>query len=76
MKVKLFNNLRSYIVRANLTNSEFAKCIGMSRTSLYSKLIGDVEFKMSEMLASKKVLNERLNMELTIDELFFNEEGL
>lgn len=69
--MKLFNVLRSYIVRANLTQNELAKCIGMSRTALSKRLTGDIEFRKSDMLAIQSVLNDRLKMELTIQEIFF-----
>ena len=69
MKVNVI--LKSYVVRANLTQNELAKCIGMSRTALSKRLTGKIKFDQDEMKAIQKVLNDRLGMQLTIDELFF-----
>ena len=70
MKINVI--LKSYVVRANLTQNELAKCIGMSRTALSKRLTGKIKFDQDEMQAIQKVLNDRLGMQLTIDELFFS----
>lgn len=64
--------LKSYVVRANLTQNELAKCIGMSRTALSKRLTGKIKFAQDEMQAIQNVLNSRLGLRLTIDELFFS----
>lgn len=70
MKINVI--LKSYVVRANLTQNELAKCIGMSRTALSKRLTGKIKFDQDEMQTIQKVLNDRLGMQLTIDELFFS----
>lgn len=70
MKVNIV--LKSYVVRANLTQNDLAKCIGMSRTALSKRLTGKIKFDQDEMQAIQNVLNSRLGMQLTIDELFFS----
>ena len=69
--MKHFNVLRGYIVRANITQMELSKLIGISHVALSSRLTGRVEFTRRDMLAIRNVLNRRLGMQLTIDELFF-----
>lgn len=74
MKGNKFINLISYMSMAKVTKCELAKCIGIARTSLYCKLRGEIDFRLKEMLVIQEVLNERLDMKLTIEELFFEND--
>ena len=74
MKGNEFINLRSYISKSKVTQSDLAKAIGISRTSFHQKMVGACDFRMKEMFVIQKVLNESLDMELTIEELFFQND--
>lgn len=71
--MKPFNVLRGYIVRANITQMELSKLVGISHVALSKRLMYKVEFTRRDMLAIQNVLNRRLGMQLTIDELFFRD---
>lgn len=71
--MKSFNVLRGYIVRSNITQMELSKLVGISHVALSKRLMGKVEFTRRDMLAIQNVLNRRLGMQLTIDELFFRD---
>ncbi len=71
--MKPFNVLRGYIVRANITQMELSKLVGISHVALSKRLMGKVEFTRTDMLAIQNVLNRRLGRQLTIDELFFRD---
>ena len=71
--MKPFNVLRGYIVRANITQMELSKLVGISHVALSKRLMCKVEFTRRDMLAIQNVLNRRLGVQLTIDELFFRD---
>ena len=71
--MKPFNVLRGYIVRANITQLELSKLVGISHVALSKRFMGKAEFTRRDMLAIQNVLNRRLGMQLTIDELFFRD---
>lgn len=54
----------AYLARTGKTKQELAKELGMSRSTLRSKLNGQTEFTLSEGYALKEILN------VTADELF------
>ena len=54
----------AYLARTGKTKQELAKELGMSRTTLRSKINGQTEFTLSEGYALKEILN------VTADELF------
>lgn len=54
----------AYLARTGKTKAELAKRLGMSRTTLHSKLNGDTEFTLSEGHELKNILG------CTADELF------
>ncbi len=71
-EMKKYNVIRGYMTRSNLTQTELSKCIGISYGALSKRLTGKLPFTADEMQAIQKVLNDRLGMQLTIDELFFS----
>ena len=71
MKEKKYIKIIGFMKKIGLSNGEFANLIEMSRVSLYGRLIGKIPFKSNEMLAIQKLLNKRLKMNLSIEELFF-----
>ena len=54
----------AYLARTGKTKAELAGNLGMSRTTLHSKLNGDTEFTLKEGYQLKTILN------CTADELF------
>ena len=60
------------MVTANLTQETLAKSVGLSKTSINQKLSGKKPITLEDMKAIQKVLNDRLGMQLTIEELFIS----
>ena len=60
------------MVTANLTQDTLAKSVGLSKTSINQKLSGKKPITLEDMKAIQKVLNNRLGMQLTIEELFLS----
>lgn len=50
------NLLKAAIVRAGMTQGEFAREIGISSNTLYSRLTGEVPFNIDEVDKTCKVL--------------------
>lgn len=72
-KVKKYNKLIGYRKMCGMTQKDMANVIGVSTAQGYgSKEIGKVPFTADEMQAIQNVLNSRLGLRLTIDELFFS----
>ena len=70
--MKQFGKLRGLMVSANLTQEKLAREVGLSKSSINQKLSGKKPITFGEMKAIQEVLNSRLGLELTIDELFFS----
>ena len=71
--MKKHNKLIGYRKMCELTQKEMAKVIGILTAQGYgAKEIGKVPFTADEMQAIQTVLNSRLGLQLTIDELFFS----
>ena len=51
------NLLKAAIVRAGLTQGEFAKKIGISQNTLYSRMSGETPFNMDEVDKMRIVLS-------------------
>ena len=67
-----YNKLIGYRNMCGMTQMDMAKIIGKSNALGYArKETGKIPFKADEMQAIRNEFNSRLNMELTIDELFF-----
>ncbi len=64
-----YNKLKGLIKEKLGTQSKFADELGISRTSLYERLKGNVPFSQNEIHRAKKILNIN-NQELTA--VFFN----
>lgn len=60
------------MVTANLTQETLAKSVGLSKTSINQKLSGKKPITLEDMKAIQKVLNNRLGVQLTIEELFLS----
>ena len=60
------------MVTANLTQDTLAKSVGLSKTSINQKLSGKKPITLEDMKAIQKVLNNRLGLQLTIEELFLS----
>ena len=56
---------------AGLNQRDMKDILGLSLTVYNAKENGKVRFNQDDMRAIKNVLSEKLNKELTIDELFF-----
>ncbi|WP_455652068.1 DUF739 family protein [Phascolarctobacterium sp.] len=64
-----YSLLEKKIKEVFFSKERFAEKMGISRASLYSKLIGKTQFKQSEMLKALKLLNLK---ESELSRYFFN----
>ena len=70
--MKKYNKLIGYRNMCGMTQLEMAKIINLNSAQSYgAKENGKTPFTADEMKEIRNELNSRLNMELTIDELFF-----
>lgn len=60
-----------YRKKANLTQQDMADYLGISRNSYYLKENGKIDFKDVEKIKIQHFINSYLDLNLTIDELFF-----
>ena len=47
-KPTLYPNLEAELARSGIRKSELAKELGITRMSLYSRLVGEIEFSLNE----------------------------
>lgn len=67
-----YNKLIGYRNMCGMTQMDMAKIINLKSAQAYgAKENGKTPFTADEMKAIRNEINSRLNMELTIDELFF-----
>lgn len=71
--MKKYQKLIGYRKMCGLNQIDLAKVINLNSAQAYgAKENGKAPFTADEMQAIQKVLNDRLGMQLTIDELFFS----
>lgn len=61
LKKPLFAELEAELKRNGMTRKEYAKQIGLSASGVSARLNGKIEFSLSEMLKTKKLLNKSLD---------------
>lgn len=66
----MFKNLKAELVRAEISNDDIVKKLNISRQALANKKNGKTEWKLSEVDALQKMINEKLNTNYTISYLF------
>ena len=59
----MFGNLQAEMARRGLTGRAVAKFIGVQELTMYNKLNGTTEFKLSEMEAIKNLLESDDSMD-------------
>lgn len=69
-KAWIYPNLESKLYEAHISISELAGMLGISRTSVYPKLIGDVGWNIKQQQMIRNKINKRLKRNFTIDYLF------
>ena len=69
-KYNEFPNLIKCRKLLKFAQSDMAACIGIGRETYKKKERGEFDFKLTEMLAIRKFINDELQMNLTLDELF------
>lgn len=62
------NELKAAIVKRGYTNQQIAEKIGISKTALYRKMKGEVQFRLCEITSIIKELNLK---EAEINTIFF-----
>lgn len=62
--------LKGYRVMANLTQKDMANVIGMHYTSYNSKESQKTQFTLSEMKRIQAVISEKLERQISLEELF------
>lgn len=61
LKKPLFAELEAELRRNGMTRKEYGKQIGLSASGISARLNGKIEFSLSEMLKTKKLLNKSLD---------------
>ncbi len=70
-KKVLYPNLVAEMARQGLTVTKLAKMLGMSRTNLYNKLYGIINFTLKDITAIQEILKVAdSNGDYTLDYLF------
>ena len=67
----MLHNLEAEIARRNFTKQEVADCIGISKRTLYDKIVGKTAFTIKEA----STLQKELFSDCEIDYLFEQEES-
>ncbi len=67
-----YDKLYGRMAEKSFTKEKFAKALGISRSTLYHKLNGNVEFTQNEMLTALSILD--INPK-DINQYFFNQKG-
>lgn len=69
-KYNVFPNLIKCRELLKFTQSDMAAYIGIGRETYKKKERGEFDFRLTEMLAIKKFINNELQTNLTLDDLF------
>ena len=69
----IYPNLESKLWEAHISVTELASILGISRTSVYPKLIGEAGWSIKQQQLVKDKINKRLKRNFTIDYLFKEE---
>ena len=69
----MFYNLQDLMNRGNISQTELAKLIQLSFTSMHYRFNGSCDWKLKEMLKVQEVINTILNTEYTLDYIFKKE---
>lgn len=56
--------------KANIKQEDFATLLGVKKAAYSQKENGKIELRLSEMLKIQKALNEKLDEELVLDDIF------
>lgn len=51
------NELKAAMVRRGITGRDLAKAVGVSETTIYAKINGDIDFKLGEVASIIKFMN-------------------
>ena len=70
MKNNKFKNISIEMVRANISISELAEKMGITKQSLYQKLNGSANILYKDIRAIQQILQELNNDKYTLDYLF------
>ena len=66
----MFKNLIAEMARAGLLYKEMAEKIGIGEVAYSNKIKGITDWKVTEMVAIQKIINEKLGTSYTLDYLF------
>ena len=66
----MYYDLINILKRAEITLLELSQKIDISYVSLYHKIKGRFDWKIKEMLLIQSIVNQKLNTNYTLDELF------
>lgn len=69
----MFYNLQDLMNRGNISQTELAKMVQISFTSMHYRFSGACDWKLREMLIVQKELNTILNTDYTLDYIFKKE---
>lgn len=66
----MYENLKAEIVRAGMSNSEMATAVGLKSATMWRLLSGKQPFRLSQMTAIQRELEERNGATYSLDYLF------
>ena len=68
--MRKYSNVKGRFIEFDIEVKDVAKELGISKTSLYAKLNGKVDWRLDECQGIVNMLNERANGAFTLDSLF------
>lgn len=66
----MYKNLNAEMTRAELSNTDIAKLIGISRQTVVNKKKDKSKWKLNEMIQIQNCINSKLNKNYELDYLF------
>lgn len=69
-KPTLYPNLEAELARSGIKKLELAKELGITRMSLYSRLVGDIEFSLNEARIVCAYIEKRSGRAQSLKNLF------
>lgn len=69
----LFFNLVKLLDKYKIPNTELANVLGLSPATLSQKMMGNTDWKISEMITTQNYIQELTGEKLTLDYLFKKE---
>lgn len=66
----MYRILKAEMVRANISIKQLSMKLDITERSLRNKINGVTEFTLSELLRINEVMNEKMKLSISLEELF------